>query len=409
MKLLKLLFTTGCSLMLTAMTAFGADVKGLTAGNLKHVAADIDKNITSLKLSGTMNASDFSYIQDNFNELQELDLDGVKIDSYVGERLPYTGLSTSPASTLPAYSLTGLASLSSVTLPADLKAIGKGALSGTGITSISLPAGLESIGEYAFLRCNNLKSINIPAKVRTIGQRAFAYCKNLTSVSIDDNTSLPSISEGMFEASGLKSLSLKALANCTEIGPWALAECNGLLTLVLPSKTQNIETAALMGTKSIQTLSLPESTDYIADNAMANMHGLQTIIATAVTDVPYLGENVWRNVTQKNVTLVAPDDLVDYFRDADQWQDFNIIAASQSSIDEVSGMTKDNRLKVSRNGNMLKVTTDNPIGRISIYNVKGHLVQAANTPHAKATFNTSSWQTGVYLIVCEAGVAKISI
>lgn len=389
--------------------AFSADIKDLVAGSLKDVAADIDKKETVLSLSGTMNAADFSFIQDNFNDLQTLDLSGVKILSYSGSRLPYTGLSSSAGDALPAYSLTGLTSLTTLKLPSGLKAIDKGALSGTGLTSITLPAGLENIGEYAFLRCNNLASVSIPASVKSIGERAFAYCGNLTVVSIAANTFLPSISEGMLEASGVRSLNLKDLAACTEIGPWALAECNGLVTLILPENTRNIGEAALLGASSIRTISLPASTDYLADNAMANMAGLTELDASSVAEVPYLGENVWRNVVQKDVELITPDELINEFREADQWKDFNVIPLAESTIDIVNTSSNSNLLTIKRSGNILIVEADKALGTVSVYNVSGHLVARTSTDDSTTKFNVSGWTNGVYLIVSEAGVAKVTI
>lgn len=393
------------------LPSFGSatDIKGLTAGSLKDAAAEVDKKETTLTLSGTMNAADFSFIQDNFNDLTSLDLSNVKIVSYSGSRLPYTGLSKSADDALPAYSLTGLSRLKELKLPAGLKSIDKGALSGTGLTSISLPSGLETIGEYAFLRCNNLEKISIPASVHSIGERAFAYCGNLTSVAIASNMNLPSIPEGMFEASGIKNLNLKELAGCSEIGPWALAECRGLVTLVLPENVRNIGESALNGTSSIQMLSLPASTDYIADNAMANMTGLTEFDASQVSNVPYLGENVWRNIAQKDVTLIAPDELIDDFREADQWKEFNVIPLAESTIDIVNTASNAKLLTIKRNGNQIIIKANQPLQTVSIYNAAGHLIARANTPKTSTNFNTSGWTKGVYLIVSEAGIAKVSI
>lgn len=397
------------SALVLPSVARATDIKGLTAGTLKDAAANVDKTETALALSGTMNAADFSYIQDNFNDLKSLDLSQVKIVSYSGGRLPYTGLSSSSDDALPAYSLTGLSALTELKLPSGLKSIDKGALSGTGLTSISLPAGLENIGEYAFLRCKDLAQVSIPASVKSIGERAFAYCGNLASVTIAPNTLLPSIPEGMFEASGIKTLNLKDLAACTEIGPWALAECDGLVTLVLPENMRKVGESALMGTSSIRLLSLPVSTDYLADNAMANMQGLMELDASKVTDVPYLGENVWRNVAQKDVTLIAPDDLINEFRDADQWKDFNVIPLTESTIDIVNTSSNSNLLTVKRSGSHVIVETDRGLGTVSVYNVSGHLIARANTPKSSTQFNAAGWAPGVYLIVSEAGIAKIAI
>lgn len=411
MKTIKQLIIIGGALMLPSAATIAADIKGLTAGELSTAAATIKKVETTLTISGSMNAADFSYLQDNFNNLQTLDLSGVTIVGYSGARLPYTGLTTSPAATLPAYSLTGLSTLKTVILPSNLTAIGKGALSGTGITSINIPASVKEIGDYAFLRCNDLQSVTIPAGVKEIGERAFAYCDNLTTVNIEENSELAVIPEGMFEASGLKHLSLKSLADCTEIGPWALAECNGLVTLVLPEATQSIGEAALLGDNAIQTLSLPRSVDYIGDNAMANMNGMTQFDVRELSTVPELGESVWRNVNQKDIMLVTPDDLTSDFASAAQWQDFKIVSESnfELSTENVISSANSSELKIKQDGDKLTAEANGALGKVSIYNVSGHLVAGANTNRENVTFNTSGWAKGIYLIICEAGVAKVRI
>ncbi len=364
------------------------DIKGLTAGGLATAAESVSKDETALTLSGTMNAADFSYILDNFNHLQSLDLSGVKIAAYAGANLPYIGMSHSPEANLPPYSLTGMTTLKSVKLPVDLTAIGKGAFSGSGISSVSIPAGVKEIGDYAFMRCNSLETVDIPASVNSIGERAFAYCDKLTTVNVVEQSNLTELSEGLFEASAIKWLDLKNLVDCVEIGPWALAECDGLATLTLPN-----------------------SMEYIGDYAMSGDTALTAIHAEDITSIPSLGENVWRNIDQNTVSLVVPDNMVDDFKSEDQWKEFNVIGANDN-VNEIrsevvgSGLPV---LNVSRQGDILIVESENPLHQINVYNVAGSCIARKNTDKTTVDFNVTGWANGVYLIVCESGIAKISI
>ena len=54
-----------------------------------------------------------------------------------------------------------------------------------GITNVNLPNSLTSIGENAFEGCINLASITIPSQVTTIGNGAFAECINLRSITME--------------------------------------------------------------------------------------------------------------------------------------------------------------------------------------------------------------------------------
>lgn len=368
--------------------AHAVDIKELSAGGLANTAASVNKDETTLTISGSMNAADFSYLLDNFNHLQFLDLSAVKIVAYAGSNLPYIGLSHSPASTLPAYSLTGLTSLKSIKLPTELTAIGKGAFSGSGITSVSIPSGVTEIGDYAFMRCNSLETVNIPASVISIGQRAFAYCDKLNTVNLLEQSKLTELPEGIFEASAIKWLDLKNLVDCVEIGPWAMAECDGLATLTLP-----------------------QSMEYIGDYAMSGNSALTSIHAEDLTSIPSLGEYVWRNVEQNAVSLIVPDNMVNEFKATPQWQEFNVIGKNDN-VNVIPSEITDSGLpvlKIIRQGDILTVKADNTLGRVNVYNIAGSRITQKYSDKTTVDFNISGWTSGVYLIVSETGIAKISI
>lgn len=391
-------------LALSASAAGATVIKDLQAGKLS--AAGIDAAEKTLTISGSMNAADFNYILDNLGSLESLNLNDVTIAEYAGNALPYTGLTTSPANTLPDYALTGLTKLTSITLPASLKAIGKGALSGSGITSLTIPASVTSIAPYAAMRCESLEAVNIPESVAHIGTRAFAYCSKLTSVNISASVEL--IPEGLFEAcGGLKSVSLSALANCTEIGPWALAECNRMETLVLPGKLAEIAQGGLYAANGISALVLPEGMTYLGDNAMGAMTGLKNINAVEVAAVPELGNDVWVNVDQSKVMLVTTEGRDQEYRNAAQWQNFNITTYSstqtiQSTIGSDSMMIKvsDGVLHISTNGKSL--------GNVAIFNAAGQRVMATRAGSG-VDITLGGWPSGVYLVISELGAAKIAL
>lgn len=399
------------ALLSTVAITFGvnaADVKNLEAGTLKN--AELSAEETTLKISGQMDASDFFYIFDNLNNLKELNISDVDIVAYSGQPLSYTGMSSSPANALPDYALTGMTNLTSITLPASLKVIGKGSLSGTGLTAIVVPQGVTTISDYAFMRCGVLTTIEIPETVISMGERAFAYCQKLNTISIF--ASLKSIPEGLFEAcGGLQELNLEYLAQCTEIGPWALAECNGIETLVLPHNSEIIDDAALYGTAGVKMLKLPETVSYIGSNAMTDMTALTTLNASDVTVIPELGENVWGRVNKGEVTLVAPNEQVDDYKVAEQWNEFNIISKDewQSSTQSISSEIGQDNMRVTVIGDELVVASDNAnLGIVSVYNVGGSRV-AASAAESVARFNVGNWSPGVYLVVSSNGVAKVSI
>ena len=70
-----------------------------------------------------------------------------------------------------------------------------------GITNVNLPNSLTSIGKLAFLGCTNLASITIPSQVTTIGNYAFSECGNLRSITMEP-TVPPTIYSQTFDEVG---------------------------------------------------------------------------------------------------------------------------------------------------------------------------------------------------------------
>lgn len=399
-------------MLLLAIAASGSvearEIANLRAGEL--AAANVPATEKDLTISGQMNAADFAYILDNLNDLTRLDLSRVTIAAYSGAALPYTGISRSEANKLPDYALTGMTNLTSVILPSTLEAVGKGSLSGTGITSLNIPSAVMSVGDYAAMRCEKLQSVTIPENVTSIGTRAFAYCPELTTVQL--TASVNRLPEGLFEAcGGLRSLDLSYLASCTEIGPWTLAECNGIESLVLPSTSEAVQAGALFGTSGIETLVLPPSLNYLGDNAMSSMTSLNQLNVSNVNSVPSLGEKVWSNTRQGDVTLITPNDQVQDYRDAAQWQNFKVISLDdwKSSSQDIISSGNENGMTVSVNGPTITVNGgDKELGNIAVFNASGRRVLAAKAGN-KIQIDAENWPSGVYLIVSALGAAKVII
>jgi hypothetical protein len=118
--------------------------------------------------------------------------------------------------------------LTSISLPQNLTAIGKGALCRNYLTSISLPQNLTTIGSHAF-HTNNLTSIDFPQNLTTIEENAFCY-NNLTSINNLPQT-LTTIGQYAFFDTKLTSICLSQ--NITTIGQAAFFHNNKLTSISL--------------------------------------------------------------------------------------------------------------------------------------------------------------------------------
>ncbi len=215
-----------------------AETVGSTAGRLSDVL-DGNHGMTELSIEGTLDASDFDYINNNLIQLRTLDLSKARIEAYSGGRV-LTGLTRYGEDELPAYSFAGM-EIEEVILPSGLKSVGEGAFSTSKIAFITLPETVAKIGDYVFAGCRQLRLITVPRSVNTIGTGVFAGCSSLESVDLT-----------------------KAAA---EIGDRMFDGCGALKSVVLPEELTLIGENAFRGTRALAELSFPASLQRVGDGA----------------------------------------------------------------------------------------------------------------------------------------------
>ena len=119
--------------------------------------------------------------------------------------------------------------LTSITIPANVKHIGRTLFAYSKLTSVTFEEGskLESIGSSAFDGCENLVSIAFPATLKQIGNSAFDGCDALTSVTFGANSQLTTIGNSAFS----HCVNLRAITipeGVTSIGDNAFVDCFSL-------------------------------------------------------------------------------------------------------------------------------------------------------------------------------------
>ena len=168
--------------------------------------------IKNLKLTGSINAVDYTFMRDKMTSLQRLNLKEVEsiIDGvYAIPSYAFNGKKTLSRCFLPekleriendafAYSaLTG-----SLILPEGLKYVS--GFSGTEITNVHFPSTLEKIGAWAFLECKSLMTeISLPQSLKVIDNLAFS------GAAISGNLVLPDDLEYIGEEAFSRCYSLK--------------------------------------------------------------------------------------------------------------------------------------------------------------------------------------------------------
>ena len=210
----------------------------------------------------------------------------------------------------------GCAALKSLTLPAQLKTLGYGFISGTAITSLTIPASLTSCvsydsyysgGSYGSLggaenltelifesgiesipdklawltpsETTRLTSITIPDTVTSIGNYAFSNCKKLTAISIPD--SVTCISNEAF--SGCQKLaSIQWSQNLQTIGRSSFSGCSSLENIVFPKTVKTVGSSAFYNCTSVSSISFTDNSKGgfyvdIQSSAFSNCTALENI------------------------------------------------------------------------------------------------------------------------------------
>ena len=143
-------------------------------------------------------------------------------------------------------------SLTSIKIPNSVTSIGEMAFYRcTSLTSIEIPNSVTSIGIWAFAECISLTSIEIPNSVTEIGKYAFLNCSSLTSIEIPNYVT--EIGEGVFEGSGVETLSV----DWGVVNSYTFNGMNNLKTLKLGENVRWIYENAFKGCPNITSLEFP--------------------------------------------------------------------------------------------------------------------------------------------------------
>jgi len=232
---------------LIAMTVLVFGVKAeqftIAPGELRGILPEDPSSITTLVLSGSMDATDFETIADLMPALKSLDLRDVCIESLTSSR-PLLGSGYSfRKDELPSCALFGK-KLTTVVLPRTIKSIGYAALAGNNFEEIEIPAAVTAVGDFAFYGNTGLKRIALSAAVDSVGSYAFAGCLGLQVADLSG-------------------------ASVTRLSDKIFADCRMLEDVKLPAGLRQIGVAAFISNERLKSIVLPGSLAKIGDGAFA--------------------------------------------------------------------------------------------------------------------------------------------
>ena len=171
---------------------FNGVIVDISAGELSNVLSGITlTNINALKVTGTLNETDFKYIRENLTALEVLDLSGTNMTVFPNRALAfYNGENTTLKEVILPEGLISIeeaafancTALEKLNVPYTVNTLGRWILENTKVTSFTIPQGVTEIPASCFYG-SAITTINIPPSVKTIGNWAFQNAK-LTEVVI---------------------------------------------------------------------------------------------------------------------------------------------------------------------------------------------------------------------------------
>lgn len=206
-----------------------------TPGTLKECITAAGKDyakVKNLKVTGMIDARDFSFMRDEMTVLQSINLKEVEIAEGNGGN----------ANEIPGWAFSDKSSLIRFVFPEKITRIGSHAFSSTNLSgSLIIPNRVTEIGDSAFSRCSSLSgTVRLPQSLIRIGDGAFWWCSGLIG-NLDIPASVTYIgSSAFFYCFGLTG-NLTLPRNLESIGSEAFLNCSNLTgSLEIPPKIQKI-------------------------------------------------------------------------------------------------------------------------------------------------------------------------
>ena len=244
---------------LTAIDSLAYDgCTGLEAVNIEDIAA-----WSTIRFSG-YKANPLYYARDLY-------LGG---DLVVDLTLPETGLDR-----ISGYAFYN-GSLTSVTIPGNVKSIGGSAFRNSDLTSARLSEGIERILASAFAN-TDLTAIDLPDSLTELDGDAFANCTALSTATI--GSGLQEIGGGAFENTALTRMVIPE--NITYIG-WSAFENSKLTEVVIENDSVEIGGYAFAYCP-LKQINLGNGVSIIDECAFMGSHAAMVRLPDAVTDITY--------------------------------------------------------------------------------------------------------------------------
>lgn len=211
------------------------------------------------------------------------------------------------------------------------------------IQSAIIPSHVKAISSSVFVNNDVLTHIYIPKGVLVIDPWALVSCRALRSIVVEEGNWIYDSRDNCNAI--IEKVTNTLLLGCQgtiipdgvkHIGSGAFSDTESPDSIVLPSSVTSIGESAFSNCDSLQSIVLNEGLKSIGEYAFTYCDNLSTVVCKAVA-VPTMGEQVF-DYDLENDTLYVPNESLELYKNAEQWQDFGTILPIGSVPTEVDNL-----------------------------------------------------------------------
>lgn len=270
------------------------------------------------------------------------------------------------------------------------------------LIEISLPNDLKRIGKNAFADCKKLAKISIPSSVTSIGGSAFDNCTELNDVYISDIAAWCNIS---FDATSANPLSYASNLYCNG---------NLVAEAIIPDNVTNIAKYAFYSCDSITSLTIPNSVTTIGEGAFSGCNSLVEVFISE--NVESIGVRAFSSCS--NLTAITVDSNNKTYRDIDgnlytkDGKNFVCYATGKSEISFVipDGVTNIDTYSFYDSTKLISITIPNSVKNIDSCAFENcyKLAEVINKSSLDIKRNNASYgNVSSYAVEVHKGTSKI--
>lgn len=259
-----------------------------TAGTLSGLITSSEKSsITSLTVTGSIDARDFKFIRDGLTALTSLNISDVNIAAYTGpDGSASTASTVYEVNKIPGKAFDGLKKITEVLLPGNILGINDYAFRECrNLKTIIIPNTVGKIGNSVFYNCINLTTATLSSELKTIGNSVFQNCNQLSTVTIPNNVT--SIGENAFYSCAISQITMPETV--TSLGNAVFGRCFNLESVTMLSKVTAISEYLFTECTALKSFKIPESVTIINRGAFSGCTSLTSVdIPQNLVEIGYL-------------------------------------------------------------------------------------------------------------------------